>query len=113
MIGCAWLVYANTVGASVYPSVGAPEVVAASYSPMSSAKAGPEGHSFAARFQPLAAAAAAAPQLMASIALKAAAKRAAVLGYEGKWAIHPSQIALANEAATTPSPYQRSSRPTP
>jgi malyl-CoA/(S)-citramalyl-CoA lyase len=27
----------------------------------------------------------------------AAAKRAAVLGYEGKWAIHPSQIALANE----------------
>ena len=29
---------------------------------------------------------------------KAAAKRAAVLGYEGKWAIHPSQIALANES---------------
>lgn len=28
----------------------------------------------------------------------AAAKRAAVLGCEGKWAIHPSQIALANEA---------------
>jgi malyl-CoA/(S)-citramalyl-CoA lyase len=28
---------------------------------------------------------------------KAAARRAAVLGYEGKWAIHPSQIALANE----------------
>lgn len=27
----------------------------------------------------------------------AAAKRAAVLGYEGKWAIHPSQIALANQ----------------
>ncbi|HYN00505.1 MAG TPA: CoA ester lyase [Aestuariivirgaceae bacterium] len=27
----------------------------------------------------------------------AAAKRAAVLGGEGKWAIHPSQIALANE----------------
>jgi len=27
----------------------------------------------------------------------AAAKRAAVLGCEGKWAIHPSQIALANE----------------
>jgi malyl-CoA/(S)-citramalyl-CoA lyase len=26
----------------------------------------------------------------------AAAKRAAVLGYEGKWAIHPSQIELAN-----------------
>lgn len=28
---------------------------------------------------------------------KAAAKRAAVLGCEGKWAIHPSQIELANE----------------
>ncbi len=27
----------------------------------------------------------------------AAAKRAAVLGYEGKWAIHPSQIELANQ----------------
>ena len=27
----------------------------------------------------------------------AAARRAAVLGYEGKWAIHPSQIPLANE----------------
>jgi malyl-CoA/(S)-citramalyl-CoA lyase len=31
---------------------------------------------------------------------KAAAKRAAVLGYEGKWAIHPSQIELANEVYT-------------
>ncbi|OUD13143.1 HpcH/HpaI aldolase/citrate lyase family protein [Thioflexithrix psekupsensis] len=30
-------------------------------------------------------------------AYKAAAKRAAILGYEGKWAIHPSQIDLANE----------------
>jgi malyl-CoA/(S)-citramalyl-CoA lyase len=28
---------------------------------------------------------------------RAAAKRAAVLGCEGKWAIHPSQIGLANE----------------
>ena len=28
---------------------------------------------------------------------KAAARRAAVLGCEGKWAIHPSQIDLANE----------------
>ena len=28
---------------------------------------------------------------------RAAGNRAAVLGYEGKWAIHPSQIALANE----------------
>ena len=27
---------------------------------------------------------------------RAAARRAAVLGYEGKWAIHPSQIPLAN-----------------
>jgi malyl-CoA/(S)-citramalyl-CoA lyase len=31
---------------------------------------------------------------------KAAANRAAVLGYEGKWAIHPSQVALANEVFT-------------
>ncbi|NIR31554.1 MAG: CoA ester lyase [Gammaproteobacteria bacterium] len=30
----------------------------------------------------------------------AAAKRAAVLGYEGKWAIHPSQIEQANEIFT-------------
>ena len=28
---------------------------------------------------------------------KAAARRAAVLGYEGKWAIHPTQVGLANE----------------
>lgn len=33
---------------------------------------------------------------------RAAAKRAAALGYEGKWAIHPSQIALANEVFTPP-----------
>jgi malyl-CoA/(S)-citramalyl-CoA lyase len=31
-------------------------------------------------------------------AYRSAAARAAVLGCEGKWAIHPSQIALANEA---------------
>ena len=31
---------------------------------------------------------------------RAAAKRAAVLGYEGKWAIHPSQVALCNEVFT-------------
>ena len=31
-----------------------------------------------------------------------AAKRAAALGYEGKWAIHPSQIELANEVFTPP-----------
>jgi malyl-CoA/(S)-citramalyl-CoA lyase len=30
----------------------------------------------------------------------AAARRAAVLGYEGKWAIHPSQVPLANEVFT-------------
>ena len=30
----------------------------------------------------------------------AAARRAAVLGFEGKWAIHPSQVALANEVFT-------------
>jgi malyl-CoA/(S)-citramalyl-CoA lyase len=35
----------------------------------------------------------------------AAANRAAVLGYEGKWAIHPSQIELANEVFT-PSPAE-------
>jgi malyl-CoA/(S)-citramalyl-CoA lyase len=29
-----------------------------------------------------------------------AAQRAAVLGYEGKWAIHPSQVALANQVFT-------------
>lgn len=74
VIGCAWLVYANTVGASVYPSVGS-NIVVASYAPASSAKASPEAHSFASRFQPLASAAAAAPQLMASIALKAAMNR--------------------------------------
>ncbi len=30
------------------------------------------------------------------------ARRAAALGYEGKWAIHPSQIALANEIMSPP-----------
>ena len=30
----------------------------------------------------------------------AAAKRAAVLGFEGKWAIHPSQVELANQVFT-------------
>lgn len=33
---------------------------------------------------------------------RAAAERAAVLGCEGKWAIHPSQIALANEVMSPP-----------
>ena len=36
---------------------------------------------------------------------RAAAGRAAALGFEGKWAIHPSQVALANEIFT-PSPTQ-------
>src|ERR671910_422117 len=31
-----------------------------------------------------------------------AAKRAAALGCEGKWAIHPSQISLANEVMSPP-----------
>jgi citrate lyase beta subunit len=35
-------------------------------------------------------------------AYRAAARRAAVLGYEGKWAIHPSQIPLANEIMSPP-----------
>ena len=30
------------------------------------------------------------------------ARRAAALGYEGKWAIHPSQVALANEVFSPP-----------
>lgn len=33
---------------------------------------------------------------------KAQARRAAVMGCEGKWAIHPSQVALANELFTPP-----------
>ena len=32
----------------------------------------------------------------------AAARRGAALGYEGKWAIHPSQVALANQVYTPP-----------
>ncbi|MGH8515733.1 MAG: CoA ester lyase, partial [Gammaproteobacteria bacterium] len=30
------------------------------------------------------------------------ARRAAALGYEGKWAIHPNQVALANEVMSPP-----------
>jgi malyl-CoA/(S)-citramalyl-CoA lyase len=30
------------------------------------------------------------------------AQRTAILGFEGKWAIHPSQVALANEVYTPP-----------
>ncbi|HEU5170831.1 MAG TPA: CoA ester lyase [Gemmatimonadales bacterium] len=35
---------------------------------------------------------------------RAAGRRAAALGIEGKWAIHPSQIALANEIFSPPAP---------
>ncbi len=35
-------------------------------------------------------------------AFRLAAKRACALGYEGKWAIHPSQIELANEEMSPP-----------
>ena len=35
-------------------------------------------------------------------AFKAAARRVAALGYEGKWAIHPKQIPLANEVMSPP-----------
>ena len=35
---------------------------------------------------------------------RAAARRAAVLGFDGKWAIHLSQIALANDVFTPPAP---------
>ena len=35
---------------------------------------------------------------------KAHAKRTAILGCEGKWAIHPSQVDLANEVFTLPEP---------
>ena len=36
---------------------------------------------------------------------RAAARRVAALGFEGKWAIHPSQVALANEIFT-PAPQE-------
>ena len=42
---------------------------------------------------------------------KVAARRAAALGCEGKWAIHPSQVALANEVFTpTPKEVERARR---
>jgi len=42
---------------------------------------------------------------------RSAARRVAVLGYEGKWAIHPSQIALANEVFTpTPTEIDKAQR---
>jgi malyl-CoA/(S)-citramalyl-CoA lyase len=33
---------------------------------------------------------------------KAQARRSAILGFEGKWAIHPNQVALANEVFSPP-----------
>ncbi|HYK83186.1 MAG TPA: CoA ester lyase [Gemmatimonadales bacterium] len=42
---------------------------------------------------------------------RAAARRAAALGYEGKWAIHPAQIPLANEVFTPlPAELERARR---
>jgi len=42
---------------------------------------------------------------------RSAARRVAVLGFEGKWAIHPSQIALANEVFTpTPAEIDKARR---
>ena len=41
----------------------------------------------------------------------ASARRAAVLGYEGKWAIHPSQIELANEVFTPDDAHRREDPP--
>ncbi len=42
---------------------------------------------------------------------RAAARRAAALGCEGKWAIHPSQVALANEVFTpAPDEIERAER---
>jgi malyl-CoA/(S)-citramalyl-CoA lyase len=41
----------------------------------------------------------------------AAARRAAALGAEGKWAIHPTQVALANDVFTpTPAEIERARR---
>ncbi|RJF73963.1 DUF2778 domain-containing protein [Rhodopseudomonas palustris] len=69
VIGCVWTVYANTVGASVYPSIGAWGDEPVTRTARSD---------FASRFEPLAAAAAAAPSLMAHLAYKnAVAKQGA------------------------------------
>ncbi len=38
--------------------------------------------------------------VMSALVTQPAARRAAVLGCDGKWAIHPSQVALANEVFT-------------
>ncbi|MGO3934654.1 DUF2778 domain-containing protein [Rhodopseudomonas pseudopalustris] len=66
VIGCVWTVYANTVGASIYPSVGA-----WGDEPISRQEFNRQDRSnFASRFEPLAGAAANAPKLMAHLALK-------------------------------------------
>jgi malyl-CoA/(S)-citramalyl-CoA lyase len=39
----------------------------------------------------------------------ASARRASVVGYEGKWAIHPSQVSLANDVFTPPEALTRQS----
>ncbi len=43
---------------------------------------------------------------------KDAARRAAAMGYEGKWAIHPSQIPLANEIMSPPTKVVEDARAT-
>jgi hypothetical protein len=63
VFGCVWTVYANTVGASIYPAVGEWRDGALDQA---------ERPSFSDRFEPLAAAAADAPKLMGSVVLKAA-----------------------------------------
>ncbi|RED34414.1 uncharacterized protein DUF2778 [Rhodopseudomonas thermotolerans] len=75
VIGCVWTVYANTVGASIYPTVG-------SWRDDQVSRSSIERTSFSARFEPLAAAAEAAPQLMASLALKSAFKRQETRGVQ-------------------------------
>nr|WP_245258244.1 DUF2778 domain-containing protein [Rhodopseudomonas palustris] len=65
VMGCVWTVYANTVGASIYPSVGT-----WGEEPASRTDSRPERPNFASRFEPLAAAAESAPRLMAHLALK-------------------------------------------
>ncbi|KPF95620.1 hypothetical protein IP86_18545 [Rhodopseudomonas sp. AAP120] len=70
VIGCVWTVYANTVGASIYPAVGTWGDETATRVAQSD---------FAARFEPLAAAASAAPSLMSHLALKAAMAKQGVV----------------------------------
>ena len=71
VIGCVWTVYANTVGASIYPQ--RRRVGRRAGHPASPSRQ--DRPNFASRFEPLAAAAAAAPKLMAHLALKNAMAR--------------------------------------